>query len=810
MKITAAILVAIGCLFGRVAFGSIELMTNGGFEALSPNPWLSSANGSTISVPVVVNPAQAHTGNNFASLGNANGPLNESLYQNINIPTNALAIRYTYFWGCSVTGQDPAGADGFLSVIQPKNQPPVYLATILSANSAYQSASFDLTSYAGKSVQVGFLVQSQTNGFGVQTFFAVDDVSLRVFTSDDVPANDDFANATLLTTTTNISDMVTNIVATKEPGEPKHAGAQGGHSVWWKWVAPGNGAVTINTTNSTFNTVLAVYTGTTVSNLTQVAANDDQNNSGGILTSQVKFTVTANTEYEIAVDGRSGSSGVAQINLSFSADTQPPVVKITSPKSGAKLSDSTVAVQGTASDNLGVSLVQYRVENAAGTNDYQNTDGTTSWTATVTGLIPGPNIIRIAAFDTSGNESDATITVSYVVMSTLTVNISGTGTVTPNLNGTQQPVGNTLTLTAKPGAGQVFSSWSGDATSTSPTLNFIMQSNMVLTANFVPNPFTPLAGTYEGLIYDTNNPAPPSSGFFNAKLTGSGSFSAKIILGGQSLKLSGQFSGSGAFSNNIVRKGASALPVQLNLDLATGSLTGVISNGTNTTEVIADRAVTSAGASAGKYTLLIPGGADGVAQPGGDSFASLTVSSSGAISAKGVLADNSKVTQKANLLTTGQWPFYVPLYSGHGAMLGWLTFSNHVIGGTVYWFKPANSGGLYPAGFTNVTEAAGSSYVFTKGVPVLNFSTGILQVSNGNLSNTFIEGIALDSASKVTSTNASLKMTITTSTGLFKGTVADPVSGRSVSFNGVVLQQQNTGGGFFIGATQAGRVFISP
>ena len=75
----AAFLVAIGCLLGQAAFGSIELITDGGFEAGSPAPWLSSANGFPISAPVVANSIQAHTGNNFASLGNANGPLNESL-----------------------------------------------------------------------------------------------------------------------------------------------------------------------------------------------------------------------------------------------------------------------------------------------------------------------------------------------------------------------------------------------------------------------------------------------------------------------------------------------------------------------------------------------------------------------------------------------------------------------------------------------------------------------------------------------------------------------------------------------------------
>ena len=247
------------------------------------------------------------------------------------------------------------------------------------------------------------------------------------------------------------------------------------------------------------------------------------------------------------------------------------------------------------------------------------------------------------------------------------------------------------------------------------------------------------------MIYDTNGPAHKSSGFFNATLTSAGSFSAKITLGGQSLSLSGQFSAGGVFSNNIVRKGLSPVSVQLNLDLANGGMTGVFSDGTFISELIASKAVTSAGATAGKYTLLIPGGADGVAQPGGDSYGTITVSSTGAISFSGELADGSKVTQKANLLSTGQWAFYLPLYSGKGSILSWLTFSNGVIDGSVEWFKPAGSGGkLYTAGFTNVTEAAGSSYVFTSGTPVLNFSDGQLWLANGNLPNSFTNGIMLE------------------------------------------------------------------
>ncbi len=811
MKLRVVFLVAIGFLFGRVAFGATELIANGGFEVSPPDPWVASLDITT--VPVVANPSEAHSGTDFLSLGNANGTGDQAVFQNLNIPTNAIVVRFTYFWGCSI-GLDPAGVDAFSPFIE-VNGTPNYFDQHNSANSGYVPASFDFTNVAGLSLQFGFIVGEQTPGVGVRTFFAVDDVSLKVFTAADAPPNDNFANALLLVTATNISSTVSNMVATKEPGEPKHDGAVGGHSVWWKWVAPANGLATINTTGSTFDTVLAVYTGSTVSNLTQVAANDD-NPGRGDGTSQVKANVTAGTEYEIAVDGKNGAAlGVVQLNLAFSEDTKDPTIKITSPKSGSKLTNSTVIVQGTATDNLAVGLVQYRLENAAGTNDYQNATGSNSWTATVTGLIPGPNTIRVHAFDTSNNQSsDATVTVSFVVVSPLQVIVkpdSTSGTVTPNLNQTLQAVGSTLTLTAKPAAGMVFSNWAGDLSATTATLTFQMQSNMLLFANFVPNPFTPAVGTYQGLIYDTNGPTHQSSGLFNATLTSAGSFTAKITLAGQSLSLSGQFSAGGVFSNSIARKGLSPVSVQLNLDLANGGMTGVFSDGTFISELIASKAVTSAGATTGKYTLLIPGGADGVAQPGGDSYGTITVSSTGAISFSGELADGTKVTQKANLLSTGQWAFYLPLYSGKGSILSWLTFSNGVIDGSVEWFKPAGSGGkLYIAGFTNVTEAAGSSYVFTSGTPVLNFADGQLWLANGNLPNSFTNGITLSSASKVTSTNATVKVTITTSSGLFKGTVANPVGGKSISFTGVVLQQQNFGGGFFIGTTQTGRVFLGP
>ena len=60
------------------------------------------------------------------------------------------------------------------------------------------------------------------------------------------PANDDFTNRLVLgglpAATTG-----SNVGATQEPGEPRHAGNGGGKSVWWTWTAPVTTAVQVST-----------------------------------------------------------------------------------------------------------------------------------------------------------------------------------------------------------------------------------------------------------------------------------------------------------------------------------------------------------------------------------------------------------------------------------------------------------------------------------------------------------------------------------------------------------------------------------
>jgi Ca2+-binding RTX toxin-like protein len=126
------------------------------------------------------------------------------------------------------------------------------------------------------------------------------------------PANDDFAAATDLSVFDPAAGEIrgTTVAATKEVGEPDHAGNPGGHSVWYTWTAPGDGSVpnvSFTTGFTEFDTLLAVYTGAAVGALMEVASNDD---SPGLGTgSAVSFATAPGTVYRIAVDGFGGKMG---------------------------------------------------------------------------------------------------------------------------------------------------------------------------------------------------------------------------------------------------------------------------------------------------------------------------------------------------------------------------------------------------------------------------------------------------------------------------------------------------------------------
>jgi peptidyl-Asp metalloendopeptidase len=133
-------------------------------------------------------------------------------------------------------------------------------------------------------------------------------------TASGPPANDNFANAASIGGGAGTL-AASNGGATRETNEPRHGFRDGSASVWYNWQAPSNGAATITTAPSTFNTLLGVYTGSSVGALTVVANNDDV--SLADLTSKVTFNATAGTTYRVAVDGVLGATGDFTLKWSF-------------------------------------------------------------------------------------------------------------------------------------------------------------------------------------------------------------------------------------------------------------------------------------------------------------------------------------------------------------------------------------------------------------------------------------------------------------------------------------------------------------
>ncbi len=131
------------------------------------------------------------------------------------------------------------------------------------------------------------------------------------------PRNDSFSARTV-TTGGGGRFYGNTTTASAEPGEPNHADAYGGHSLWYQWTAPVDGLVTIDTIGSTFDTVLAVYKGDTLASLILQAADDDgaNFNHNSLLTLSCK----AGTTYLIAVDGFLGATGGVILNITPQLD----------------------------------------------------------------------------------------------------------------------------------------------------------------------------------------------------------------------------------------------------------------------------------------------------------------------------------------------------------------------------------------------------------------------------------------------------------------------------------------------------------
>ena len=246
------------------------------------------------------------------------------------------------------------------------------------------------------------------------------------------PANDNFANAqTLIGCAGSVTG--TSFGATSEAGEPSHdptdtSSLSPNHTVWYSWQAPASISTTITTAGSDFDTILAVYTGTTLGSLTRITFNDDVQN-GVIHTSSVTFNATAGTVYMIAVDGWGGDSGGVRLNWNGCPCTSPLVVNDNGDASDAFPGDGSCATTG------GVCTLRAAIQEANSRSFCDSIDinfsGVTSpivLNSTLPDINhniningPGPNKLTVMRSTANGTPNFRIFT----ILANMTVNISG-------------------------------------------------------------------------------------------------------------------------------------------------------------------------------------------------------------------------------------------------------------------------------------------------------------------------------------------------------------------------------------------------
>jgi len=170
---------------------------------------------------------------------------------------------------------------------------------------------------------------------------------------------------------------------------------------------------------------------------------------GGVGASQaikVRFTPTTTTTVSTTLTIAAGGSTVSDIvtGSGSGADTTLPTVTITSPTSSPTYTTtgSSLTLQGTASDNVGVTQVTWT--NSRGGSG--TATGTSSWATNAIALQAGSNALTVTARDAAGNMAQANLTVTLgdtspptiavttpVAGATLTTTVAVSGSATDNV-----------------------------------------------------------------------------------------------------------------------------------------------------------------------------------------------------------------------------------------------------------------------------------------------------------------------------------------------------------------------------------------
>jgi|GEM_PF-543878 len=533
-------------------------------------------------------------------------------------------------------------------------------------------------------------------------------------------------------------------------------------------------------------------------------------------------------------------------------DTKVPVATITGPANGARPEAGVmVELKGTATDTAvtgriaQVSQVLYRVD---GQGEFQQIFGfnpapsvTFSKDVTAETIAGGFHTLEVVARDVDGNYSKTVATTfKRVKVHQLTVTPTTGGTVSGAK--TTYEAGDTVKLTAIPASGSIFGGWSGDFTSSSKALSFTMpDSDVSVTANFAPNPFTAdTAGVYSGLVQGAQFNL-ETSGYVTLTVGATGAVTGKLTTNGVVYSVKGEFLSNGTMIASVPRKNTTPLTLALVVDLSpsgTKRITGTMASPSFTAAIVADRAAYSKKVPAPStvvknYTILMPPAnpiANTEQDPRGFGIGKIKIGTDGVVHFTGTLPDGTKASFNQALSKDNTWPLFLNPYKKKGVLLGNITIDpsqpTSDMNGTFDWYKPTSTKDLYfPLGF-KVQDGVFVASIYTAPSTGTQALTGYaagpgnskVLLEEGSLLSSITKTTTFDTSNKVTATvvgEDKLAVQIVAAGGDFKGSFIHPVSDKKVTFTGILFQKREEAYAFFPGSSvpginpQSGRVTLT-
>jgi hypothetical protein len=130
------------------------------------------------------------------------------------------------------------------------------------------------------------------------------------------PPNDTFAGRLPLTGA-GAAAGGTVLGASLEPGEPAPAGATGGRSVWYEWIAPASGSAFFQGTAARFNPAFGLYQGSTLASLLPGITGGSGAPTGSEQTFLASYPVSKGSSYLLRIEGGPVDQGDFRLSITL-------------------------------------------------------------------------------------------------------------------------------------------------------------------------------------------------------------------------------------------------------------------------------------------------------------------------------------------------------------------------------------------------------------------------------------------------------------------------------------------------------------